>query len=635
MVVGFILCTLTFLGGVSLLVAVARRRMRAIGAVRRIPRDLGALILIERFGQRHPKGQSRRLARPERRRGRPIQHSLTRIPSPPEVIPTAARSSSSAVQDPNAALEAAAQGAWFGMSAFQNLLEIDEHVYTAMGTLAGTQLDSIGDLSQYLASWGSAELGEALPQGALNKLMGHLAEPVVAQHLEDLGIQVEMPDTSNQEGYDLVLNGEHAVNVKTVADADSLVSHFAKHPQIPVIVPEDMAGIPGDAIYLDAAGSLEQLNTAVESGDENIVLVDNALSHAELLEHTESVGDALLGNVDPIGIPFITLALSGFREIRLIATRKTELRYAARNLGLDLAGTGGGGMAGAAAGAAMGTAVLPGVGTAIGGVVGGIVGAIGGRGITNSIKRDRLQKAIMAYEVAVSRTERKILALQKDARRQYESSVQVQKVGLAESAETRKSELEQECAKLIQQRRALYRISPEQGQELLDTALAELNAQRRLVKRVLAAPAWIPKILLRTSTKALQIQLKQLDVLSERLESEASEMFGPPPRQDLVGDRAAQFLQLLLSIDGATSDIRGVVHAFEMRRKELEAQWRQCVLKTRQTLADHRYHCMAGLARTIRLLHEEMERKMRAIRQELELLAESVMAEQGRLGRRR
>ena len=372
----------------------------------------------------------------------------------------------------------------------------------------------------------------------------------------------------------------------------------------------------------------------MDLGDENIVLVDSALSHAEMAEHTESVSDALLGNVDAIGIPFITLALSGWREIRLLATRQTNVGNAARSLSLDVVGTGGGGAAGAAAGAAVGTVVLPGAGTAIGAVMGGVAGAIAGRGTTNNIKRGHLRMAIKEYEEARGEAERKMVSLQKAARRRYEHSVQAQKNGLAKSAEAHRGELEKKCAKLIQQRRAIYRISPKNGQSLLDCALAELNEQERRVKRLLAATAWMPKMLVRTARTALQKRVEHLDRLSQRLESEAGAIFGPKPQLDLVGDRAAGFLQLLLSVDGATSSIRDLVRVCERERKELEARWQRHILKARQTLADRRWHCMNSLAGTIRSLHEDSNRKMSALRRKLEDCAKSVTVEQARLGKR-
>ena len=257
-----VLCTLVTVGGIVGRKYFLKRKVTDQAQSVRTPRDLGALVLVERFGQ--PKSQ------PEDRDDDNQALASDSVvdesdDSTPPALPTSATTPPSVPtftvkqpQDPYAALTAAVQGAWFGKEPLENLLEIDEHVYTAMGQLAGRQLDSIGDLHTYLRSWDSAEIGESLPEGALNKLMGHLAEPIVHQHLEEFGWQVETPDLSNQPGYDRILNGEHVVNIKTVADSSSLASHFEKYPDIPVVVPGDMAGIPDNAIHLDAAGSLEQ-----------------------------------------------------------------------------------------------------------------------------------------------------------------------------------------------------------------------------------------------------------------------------------------------------------------------------------------------------------------------------------------
>lgn len=305
--------------------------------------DLGALVLIERFGKGHET--SRENLPPIRTNAEQQTNAPLRSrPLPEASPPTAEPVSSNKSLDPYAAVEAAVQGAWFGKAPLENLLEIDENVYTAMEALAGMQLDSIGDLSRYLSSWESAEMGDALPEGALHKLMGHLAEPIVGQHLEDLGIQVEMPDLSNQAGYDLILNGVRAVNVKTVTNAGALAEHFDKYPEIPVVVPGDMAGIPAYSIQLDSAESIEQLNRAVALDDEKIVLVDEALTQAEFIEHAEGVSDALLGNMDATGIPFITLALSGYREALLLRNKDTDVHNSVKKFRVGHIGNGGRGI---------------------------------------------------------------------------------------------------------------------------------------------------------------------------------------------------------------------------------------------------------------------------------------------------
>lgn len=102
--------------------------------------------------------------------------------------------------------------------------------------------------------------------------------------------------------------------------------------------------------------------------------------------------------------PFITLFVSGTREIRLINSNKTSIENSLKNVLLDVGGAGLGALGGAKAGAIIGGSCgsfFPGlgnvIGASIGGLVGGIAGAIGGRKITNNIKRRELNLAIAHY----------------------------------------------------------------------------------------------------------------------------------------------------------------------------------------------------------------------------------------------
>jgi len=321
--------------------------------------DIGAITLGERFGELLPE-------RTSTNRSSDIHQSKRTKVSVEEFVNVST--------DILVTLEAVSLGAWYGMDVIKNLTEIDEHVYTAMSSLAGEQLDTIGDLSRSLSDWESAEIGQSLPPEAVSKLMGHLTEPRVAENLENMGIQVEMPNLSNQEGYDLILNGEYFVNVKTVADVGSLASHFEKYPNIPVIVPSDMKNIPEDAISFGVDESIDKAITALDMKPENLVLVDQQLSHAEMIQHTEAVSDGLLEVVD-FNIPVITFLTSGSREFRLLLQQKTELHNSVKNICLDLVGTGGGGWAAALAGAIIGTAIMPGVGTVAVAAIGGVLGA--------------------------------------------------------------------------------------------------------------------------------------------------------------------------------------------------------------------------------------------------------------------
>lgn len=109
--------------------------------------------------------------------------------------------------------------------------------------------------------------------------------------------------------------------------------------------------------------------------------------------------------------PFVTLAVSSFREFKLIDNDKTTIDRALLNIGLDVAGSGGGGLLGLKGGALLGTMIMPGVGTVIGGIVGGVGGAMLGRTASNHVKTIPLKRAIQDFDAVYKKTEREVQIL--------------------------------------------------------------------------------------------------------------------------------------------------------------------------------------------------------------------------------
>ena len=630
-------CMLMTLSGLLGRKYILKRKAKSKARFVRTPRDLGALVLIERFGKPYSKeiGKDDSLSANsgENRPDNPTSSLLLKdtthsSPSGPNFVLLKHK-------DPYAAISAAVQGAWFGKEPIENLLEIDEHVYTAMSQLAGNQLDSIGDLHNYFnENWNSAAEIGGLPEAAVNKLMGHLAEPIVGQHLEELGFQVEMPPLSNQSGYDFILNGEHFVNVKSVADISSLSGHFEKYPDIPAIVPGDMAGIPDNAIHLDAAGSLDQLNGMVELGEQKMVLVDNSLSHADMVDHTQMVSDALFENVDVGGVPFITIALSGFREIELLKSHDTNVTNSIKNLGLDVVGTGAGAFAGSTAGAAIGSAIVPVIGTAIGAAVGSVLGAIGGRKASNTVKEKPFQDALKAYENAQDRARGRIVEVQTEAERHYRNTEKKEEKSLVRTVENLKQKIQQQHNALLQDRRKGISLSHSEARQLLEIALNDLSVNIEMNKSKLARiPLWKRTFWPDGYTVILQQSVQHLKKLSFLVKKQAELIFGGSPYQQLEGDRANSFLQLLLAVDGATPTIQNLIRVCEERREEGEGRLRGEIEQGRIKVADRRYQCFKTLAETLGELQKNSETKIGPLVQKVKTASEVVQTEATRLGK--
>lgn len=96
-------------------------------------------------------------------------------------------------------------------------------------------------------------------------------------------------------------------------------------------------------------------------------------------------------------VPVVTIALSSFREFKLLSSDKTNFISSLKNISLDAVGAGVGATAGAKGGAVAGGLFGP-IGAIIGGIIGAMIGAMGGRAITNKVKKRPLKKAIEAYE---------------------------------------------------------------------------------------------------------------------------------------------------------------------------------------------------------------------------------------------
>ena len=372
----------------------------------------------------------------------------------------------------------------------------------------------------------------------------------------------------------------------------------------------------------------------VELGEENIVLVDNALSHAEMLEHAEGVSDALLENVDVGGIPLITLALSSYREIKLLKNHDTDTSNALKNIGLDVAGTGGGGAAGAMAGAALGSTIVPVIGTAIGAIAGGILGAIGGRKASNAVKEKPFRDALQAYEETQNKAKEMATAAQAEAEKQYASTVESEEKSLAQTVETSKHKLQQQQNALIQEGKDGYVLESAQARQLLEAALNDLSAHSASVQAQLAnIPSWKKTLWPNESTIFLQQSVLHLKKLAHLLRQQAQAILQNDPSQKLVGDRAASFLQLLLAVDGATPNIHELIRAHEERRQEREAQWRADIEQIRIEAADRRYQCFQKLAETVEELQRKMESTMKPLVEKVKSASQAVQAEATRLGK--
>lgn len=278
-----------------------------------------------------------------------------------------------------------------GLEVWSRWASVDESVFHAFSHLTHEQINGVADLLKVVELKNYSVDSE----GFFRMLKGHVGEYHVLQHFEAAGASVTMPFHPNHPEFDLTVNGTD-LNVKTVVDAGRALSAHLSNYDSSVVVPFDSANIPADALHFDPTSGMGGLENIA---DHKGIIVDHALSLHDVANQTS---DALDVAADPgvhMHFPWVTAAVSTFRESMLIIEGNTDLARAAKNVALDTTAVGGGGFVGAKAGAAIGALFGP-VGAVVGGLLGGAAGAMGGRKISNAIKSAPLNEAKENYQLA-------------------------------------------------------------------------------------------------------------------------------------------------------------------------------------------------------------------------------------------
>lgn len=132
------------------------------------------------------------------------------------------------------------------------------------------------------------DLHGAALQGSIDQMHGYVAERLAAHHLMAQGHDVTFPETSNQEGWDLLVDGSK-FQVKCLQDPQNIHEHFQRF-DYPVITNSELAdSLHGmDQVYIDPLLSYKDVHhlttTTLDQGSElmdfNIPLISLAVSSA-------------------------------------------------------------------------------------------------------------------------------------------------------------------------------------------------------------------------------------------------------------------------------------------------------------------------------------------------------------------
>ena len=230
-------------------------------------------------------------------------------------------------------------------------------------------LSDIFCLSRYaadMATWSERSLG-----GAISNLQGYVAERVACHALLASGADVRFPETSNQAGWDLLVNGEK-FQVKCLESPAGVYDHFVKYPDISVIANSELA--------------------SAFDGDDRVTIL--GFSHEEVIATTNKTLDAAADLLD-LEIPMIATAVGVARAGIAVLRSESDLARALGAASVGVAAGIGGGKGGAiAAGAALGlVGVAGGWPAIIAPVFGSILGYRGGRLVGDQLKRSILCRA--------------------------------------------------------------------------------------------------------------------------------------------------------------------------------------------------------------------------------------------------
>lgn len=526
-----------------------------------------------------------------------------------------------------AAFEAAAL---YGADVWEKLDSIDSHVYQAMSNLSGQNIDNLADLNATLGHYHHDVWGE-LSKGAVNKVKGHLAETYAADHLAGAGYQVEWPQHSNQQGWDLLVNG-HEVNVKLVADSASLHQHFAQYPDVPVVVPVDAhISSAHAAIYqFDPAGGLDHgLEQFLDHAGGHAVIVDHALSGAAVKEQAIHASDYAVGGASAVEahVPWITVATASWRELKLLNDGKTDLLSAGKNLSSDVIGRGGGAALGAKAGAAIGTFIAPGIGTAVGAVVGGISGSLTGNRASKAFKHRSLDAAVSRAQEAQAALEAEKQATESACAAEYGQAKQAQQDELRAASEKYKAQIALKVERLQASRREAANLSLEEATDILKRCAAERErVQETWLRQRRALGFFKYHIWPNIAASALFLQRQSLQ--------EATRQLQRLQKDSSTGTMSSfiEFSRRLGKIGLGKDLLLARFSALDRNRQTDEERLRQDISQSYEQMVGLRKRAFDSLLQLSNTLAERMRQRLGGLGEKLEQCVDEVRKERGKLG---
>lgn len=143
--------------------------------------------------------------------------------------------------------------------------------------------------------------------GDIAQLQGYVAERMIGAELQRQGHDVTFPETSNQAGYDLNVDGQ-TFQLKNLADAAGVRLHLEKYPDIPVYVNSELA----------------------HSFEGNEMVYVTNISHSDVVSATKTSLEHA-SNLNDFQIPYVTFIVYGISDIGKIWRKEESIEKAVIN----------------------------------------------------------------------------------------------------------------------------------------------------------------------------------------------------------------------------------------------------------------------------------------------------------------
>jgi uncharacterized membrane protein len=241
-------------------------------------------------------------------------------------------------------------------------------------------LSNLFSLSQFAGTIDTGTL-----TGDMAQLQGYVAEQMIAAELQAKGHDVEFPETSNNPGWDILVDGQ-PFQVKNLADPAGVREHLEKYPDIPVYVNEELAP------YFEGN---PQVYVSSISREEVLEATSTTISHADDLLDFE--------------VPWIAAGVSSIYNIKRVWTDDVSINQAVFNVVSDTTSRVVLGALGQKASVVVGTMIFGPAGGLVGAMVGTYAGVSQAGRLSSGMKRAFSKKQEAELNEALLRLVSKVL----------------------------------------------------------------------------------------------------------------------------------------------------------------------------------------------------------------------------------